>query len=106
MNKTQTRLLTIMSDISERCYYAGWMQYLEYHLWYAVVHGPIPYGHDHITQEDIDLLKELSDSCQSWIVFEEEEKAIDLDQWNDLYAKAILNNIHMFSVILQSGDEN
>ncbi len=97
MNPTQTRLMSIMSDISERCYYAGWMQHLEYHLWYAVLHGPMRYGQDHITQEDITELKELANSCQSWIIFEEEERAIDLDQWIDVYAKALLNHTDIFS---------
>ena len=97
LNTTQSRLMTVMSDISERCYYAGWMQHLEYHLWYAVLNGPIRYGQDNITQSDIDILKDLATSCQSWIVFEEHEIAIGLDQWKKLYEMALLNHTDIVS---------
>jgi len=76
-------LARIMSDISELCYSAGWMQNLEYVLWHAVVSGERNYGHYSVTQRDIEILKLLSDETQSWIIFNDEleETAIDLDTW-------------------------
>lgn len=85
---TQQRLLAdAMSDISERCYYAGWMLDLEYHLWYAVVNGPIKYGHGEVTDEDIRKLKLLSMECGCWIIFDDdsEETAIGITAWKAMF---------------------
>lgn len=81
----QEKLANFMSDISERCYYAGWLDNLEYVLWGALINGPRAYGRGEITQEDIDALKQLSGAVNAWIVFDDdpniEEVALDLDLW-------------------------
>ena len=79
----QKTLAELMSDISERCQYAGWLLNLEYVLWDAIISGPRQYGHDTITQHDIDLLIKHRDKANCWIYFddESEETAIGIMDW-------------------------
>lgn len=79
-----------MSDISERCWYAGWMLGTEYTLWQAVVEGPMAWGHDVITEEDIAVLKALADQADGWIMFDDigpqDELFIPKEEWQRVYA--------------------
>jgi len=68
----QELLAKVMSDVSGRCYCAGWMENLEYILWHAVNNGERSYGMDTITQRDIDTLKWLSNEFDGWIFFDDE----------------------------------
>ena len=79
----QKSLASLMSEISERCQTAGWMLNLEYVLWDAVISGPRKYGHDKITENDIDLLKKYSCKAGSWILFDDnsEETALAIMDW-------------------------
>jgi hypothetical protein len=71
LTSQQLLLADYMSDISERCYYAGWMQDLEYVLWDAVLHGERKYGHDKISLKDVETLSDLSKAANSWIIFDD-----------------------------------
>lgn len=84
-------LADLMSDLSEKCYYAGWMEHLEYVLWDAVINGERRYGREVIDLSDIKRLKELSDACGGWIYFDDntEETAIPLPMWQTMYAEKI-----------------
>lgn len=94
LNIEQTKLMVFMSDISERCFSAGWMENLEFSLWNAVLDGPGRYGHGMINRENIDYLKDQSTVCNCWIVFDEitEETAIDLTLWREKYNQDILQD--------------
>lgn len=94
LNPIQQQLMNIMSEISERCYTAGWMSNLEYVLWNAVITGPRKYGQDYITQKDIDELRFLSALSNSWIVFDEvkEERSMQLSAWEKKFNSDTLNN--------------
>ena len=60
-------LYSRMSDISEACWCAGWMQGTEYALWRAVTSGePQTWGAGIIEQEDIDALQELAEWAGGW----------------------------------------
>ena len=87
----QAKLESFMSDISERCYSAGWLQNLEFALWNALMNGPTKYGHGVISQHDIDNLIQLSKACNCWIVMDDitEETAIDLGMWQEMYKKHV-----------------
>lgn len=87
----QKRLGEYMSDISEKCYCAGWMSGLEYALWYAVENGELKYGHDLVTLEEIEQLKKLSQDCNCWIYFDDEteETAIEFTLWKQKYDQFI-----------------
>jgi hypothetical protein len=76
-------LADLMSEVSERCFCAGWMQNLEYVLWNALLKGEMKYGYDRIITQDISALRELSLEAGCWIVFDDEvgEKPIALIKW-------------------------
>jgi hypothetical protein len=94
INPDHWLLAYVMSSISERCYYATWMDNLEYVLWHAVEEGPRRYGHDEINTDDITALKMLSKRCEKWIFFDDvdEETVIPLDLWREEYAHHISKN--------------
>lgn len=83
----QNKLAAFMSDISEKCYTAGWIHNLEYVLWYAMHNGAFKFGQDIITVEEIEELKRLSRECNCWIYFDDdtEETAIDFVLWQKKY---------------------
>jgi hypothetical protein len=89
LNLKQQELAVFMSDISERCYSAGWMMDLEYVLWEALTNGERKYGHDIISPSDIIQLKQLSKQCNCWIYFDDinDQTAIELDQWQEKFTK-------------------
>ena len=82
-------LAEYMSELSEQAYYAGWMHDLEYELWDAVVYGPRLYGHLEITEEHIRKLRELSNDCGGWIIWDEksEETWMSIEDWKTNFQK-------------------
>jgi Leucine-rich repeat (LRR) protein len=52
------------------------------------------YGHDRVTQHDIDSLKNLSSLAKCWIIFHNltEETPIEIDDWNSKYQWDIIHN--------------
>lgn len=88
LNQDERQLAEFMSELSERCYSAGWMEDLEYVLWDAVVSGPRDYGHGTITRDDINKLVQTSDKVNSWILFDNEleEISVPLDKWKVKFA--------------------
>ncbi len=87
LNTEQLKLANYMSEISERCFSAGWMHRLEFDLWDALINGSIKYGQDFITEDDIAYLKEQSKKCNSWIIFhdDKEETAVVISEWEIIY---------------------
>ncbi|WP_345245091.1 hypothetical protein [Nibrella saemangeumensis] len=83
-----------MSDLSEKCYSAGWLENLEYVLWDASITGERKFGQDIVSQQDIDQLMQLSNDCNCWIYFDDitEETAIDLAVWRQKFETAISLN--------------
>jgi len=94
LDPKQFQLKNLMSDISERCYSAGWMTNLEYVLWDAALNGQRKYGHDMVSPNDIEQLTILSKDCNSWIYFDDqtEETAINLESWKIKFDKAVKDN--------------
>ena len=90
----QKVLAEFMSEISERCYYAGWMTNLEYVLWDTLISGPRKYGQDTINQSDIIKLKKYSDNAASWIYFDDkvEEIGLSISEWTIKFKTTIENN--------------
>jgi hypothetical protein len=88
------QLADCMSDISEKCYCAGWLFDLEYILWHAVISGPTVFGNGYITSEQIELLKILSSACGGWITFDlDAPRDVSSKKWIPLeYWKAHFNN--------------
>lgn len=89
MERAAERLRYYMSDLSEMSYCAGWMEGLEYVLWKAVIGGPRKYGFLEITDEEISKLKELSDDCGGWIIFDDDKGEIwvQMEEWLRIYER-------------------
>lgn len=80
------RLLSLMREISEDCYFAGWRIGLEYCLWRAVLQYPQPFdfGMGFIPTEQVEELKDLAEELQEWALWtdgEVREKLIPLAEW-------------------------
>ena len=86
MSPEAKALMDYMSELSERAYCAGWMQGLEYALWQALLKGRLKYGHLQITQKHVGKLKELSERCEGWIVWDEtgEEQWVPIGRWQKM----------------------
>ena len=67
----QRLLAEFMSDLSEEAYYAGWMANLEYALWEAAMGLRRNYGHLTLTEVHCSRLRELSNACGGWVVFDD-----------------------------------
>ena len=83
----QKELALAMSEISEKCYCAGWLKNLEYVLWHAVENGERKFGQDSIARSEIDKMKQLSTVTNCWVYINnnEAETAILLDEWKILH---------------------
>ena len=90
----QLLLAEYMSDISERCYHAGWMVNLEYCLWHALINGQRKYGQDMISKKDIETLVSLSTAANAWIISDDEteETAMSLNAWEQKFNQDIERN--------------
>jgi hypothetical protein len=90
LNEKQQVLSDLMSEISEEAYCAGWMEDLEYVLWYAMLHGPANYGRKFIDKQTISQLKWLAEETGSWIIFDDNswETAVTLPVWQEMFRAA------------------
>lgn len=85
------RLLSLMREISQDCFFAGWMIGLEYSLWQAVLQYPRPYefGILPIEVEHVAELKDLAEELQEWAIWDEgeiREKLIPLSDWKQIFS--------------------
>lgn len=87
MSPEAMQLADLMSAISERCWFAGWLNGTEFTLWDAVIDGAGAWGQDFISVEDVAELKRLSDACGGWFVWDEElaESFIPMAEWLAMY---------------------
>lgn len=88
LSSEQRQLAEFMSELSEEAYYAGWMVGLEYALWEALLDGRSAYGRLELTDDHRARLRELSDACGGWIVFDEhsEETWVPTSEWRRRFA--------------------
>lgn len=71
-------LVNLMSDISERCMCAGWCMGTEFALW-NFLHNQKTLknrilGMGNLTQEDLNLLEELSQKSNGWWIWPEDKE--------------------------------
>jgi hypothetical protein len=69
MTPEQRELALFMSELSERCYCAGWLDGCEFSLWGFVLNGPGKWGMGEVYVEDVARLKTLSEKCGGWIAW-------------------------------------
>ena len=88
LTPAQAELERYMSDLSEEAYCAGWMQGLEYALWEVVLGELGEYGRLVLSQEHRMRLRNLSQACGGWIVFddESEETWIPTAEWEQRFS--------------------
>ncbi len=92
MDPDAIALREYMSDISGKAYCAGWVEHLEYALWWAIVNGPMKYGRYEITQNDIETLRKLCRRCEGWIYFDDDkggESWTSLADWQDRFNRNV-----------------
>lgn len=99
-------LANFMSELSEDCFHAGWLDGWEYVLWNSLVNsleGGYPLGKDCISKRDHSRLWRLKEACGGWIIWVEDhgrrfvpievwEKhlaAAPKDKWRDLHKSAV-----------------
>jgi hypothetical protein len=89
LTPTQRELATLMSEISEQMWRAGWMMGVEHELWSAVMSGAGNGGRLIPTQAQLDELARLSKEIGGWIVFdnEREETFVAMTEWVVRHAK-------------------
>jgi hypothetical protein len=72
-------LVSLMEELSEECWCAGWMNGLEYDLWGIVVGDrSADYGQWTVTPAQIADMKAFSERIGGWIVWAEGDR----DDWN------------------------
>jgi len=82
------QLASYMENLSETCWYATWMDGLDFVLWYALEHGPLRYGHGEVTEEHIGNLRRLSDYCAGWIRWSDQDQNTvftPLAEWKGIF---------------------
>lgn len=76
-------LFRTMSDLSETCWCAGWMDGTEYDLWDAVEKNqPVWWGIEEVRQRDIDDLRRLRELSGGWWIWDDEhyETFVSIDE--------------------------
>jgi len=96
LNSKQQELSDLMSDISERCYCAGWMSGCEYRLWAAIINPDDKrnYGESEISLNEVHRMKELSDEIGGWIYCSENdyiERFIPMNEWLEIVGSKSFN---------------
>jgi hypothetical protein len=69
----QRELFETMSDISEECYFAGWMMGLEHAIWGALQDGNREYGLGEMDAEQLERCRTLSKELDGWIIWADDD---------------------------------
>ncbi len=80
----------IISDVSEECYAAGWMQHAEYDVWRLMIEGG-SWGQRNASEvgEELGALRSLSQRFDVWVTWCDEhgEEPMRLDDWQRVYGQ-------------------
>jgi hypothetical protein len=77
-------LLRMMSDLSEDCWCAGWLQNLEFTLWEAMNSGNKELGWGGVAERDFARMKHLHEMAGGWWVWAEGEnrqRFVTTEEW-------------------------
>lgn len=82
-------LPTLMSEISEDCWCAGWLHGTEYALWKMVEHGAGKWGQGEVTQARVDRLRRLSELAGGWFAWRDGDgpEFVPMERWVAEFAK-------------------
>jgi hypothetical protein len=87
MTWKQRALVDLMSDISERCYCAGWLGGLEYILWHMLTDPAASreFGMGVVEDEEIADLRAISEEIGGWICWQHHapcgERFVPMAEW-------------------------
>lgn len=72
-----------MSELSERCWFAGWLHGLKHALWAMVSGGAREYGQGIVSEEEVARLRALSERSGGWWRRDEvdEEVFVPIEAW-------------------------
>lgn len=88
-------LRSLMSEISEDYYAAGWLVGLEFSLWHIVFEDNAQhFGFGPISFKEIGKLIELTQRCQGWWIWSDEDggcKFLNYDEWLPIYQRGYKN---------------
>jgi hypothetical protein len=95
VNRKIFELWSLMSELSERCYCAGWMRGTEFVLWEAIQNGckGLDWGHGFIKEQELIKLKKLSEEVGGWWIFTNDEDDyfgpafIPLENWERYFKR-------------------
>ncbi len=81
-------LLNLMHDLSEDCWFAYWMNDLEFTLWNAMMRGKTDFGFG-MEERDLIRLKSLSEVAGGWWTWphgEDQPSFVNTEEWTTIYA--------------------
>jgi len=80
-------LLDTIQVLSEREFFAGWKNEIEFEIWDQIHSEPQTFGYLSMTQAECTHFKLLSHLSQGWIYYGSEgKKWVSLSEWNCLFA--------------------
>lgn len=95
-NEKQILISSLISEISEDIYCAGWYSDIEFELWNWIKdESTIPEGLNHrVIKKDLSELQMLSNKLQLWAHWTdtEEEKSIGIEEWKELVKRKKADN--------------
>jgi hypothetical protein len=89
-----------MSEISERCWCAGWMRNVELFLWAMLEGAPRDYGLGTVTEQELANLRHLSERAGGWCRWSDEdadetfdedadETFVAIDSWQRIFEASL-----------------
>jgi hypothetical protein len=91
LSTDQKALAIAISAVSEAAYCASWMDGLEYALWHLMTTDQVAYGRSRIKNEEKDKLRQFSEKCGGWIIWDEkrEQVFVPRKEWELLFQSGI-----------------
>lgn len=80
MTDEQFELQDLMTDISQRCWCAGWMLGIEHDLWDLLETNGGDLGMGYVSLEEADKLRALSKKLGGWVAWMEQEERGNPDE--------------------------
>lgn len=86
MTNDQQSLVSMMSELSERYYSAGWMSGLEESLWEVLQGNPHAFAGGSISAEETEALRAACEKADGWVIWKDDssylgEVFVPMDLW-------------------------
>lgn len=75
-------LCDLLSEISESCYFAGWLHDVEHEVWDMLgSKEPVQYGMSHVSPTDLARAEALSKAIGGWVQYEQGPRFVPAGEW-------------------------